>query len=303
MVAAQAPGGDKARDRITLLLEDAEQTPLSSRTNAQIFLLDYRSDGRLGGRELRTRSTTSRSPSHAELTIEQVSSMMAATAGHIEGEALDQVNMLFEEAEKTPESMRTSVQFYLLRYWRRPSNPSPSLISSLSVSSQRAAKLNIESCTPSAEIFVDASWFGVGFITNEDRWLAWTFKKGHPEVPKGPDGKIVMSWAEIIAAELGIRTLIGAGYQKTTIILRSDNYGVIMALSRHTWTRNYGVDEILQRILRLCFSAGLIVMPVWVSTRCNPADGPSRGLYPPQKLRFGNVPELPHYLQRFISQV
>lgn len=303
MIAAQAPGGDEARDGVTLL-EDAEQTPLSSRTNAKLSLSRYHSEGRLGTFESRTRSSTLRSPGHAELTIEQVSSMMAATAGHTEGEALDQVNLLFEEAEKTPESMRTSGQLYLLRYWRRRSSPSPILIPPLSVSpsSQRGAMLNIESCTPSAEIFVDASWFGVGFVINEDRWLAWTFKSGHPEIPKGPDGRIVMSWAEIIAAELGILTLVAAGYHKTTIILRSDNYGVIMALSRHTWTRNYGVDEILQRILRLCSSVGLIVMPVWVPTRGNPADGPSRGFYPPQKLRFGYVPELPHYLQRFISQ-
>jgi hypothetical protein len=301
LIDAQASGGDEARDKVELLLEDAEQTRRSSRTNAQLFLLRYRNEGRLGSLELRTRSFTLRPPSHAELTIEQVSSLMAATAGHTEGEALDQVNLLFEEAEKTPESMRTSVQLYLLRYWKRP----PTLVPSLSVSpsNQRDVKLNIESCAASAEIFVDASWFGVGFVINEDHWVAWTFKRGRPEIPNGPDGRIVMSWAEIIAAELGIRTLIAAGYHKTAIILRSDNYGVIMALSRHTWTRNYGVDEILQRILRLCANVGLIVIPVWVPTRCNPADGPSRGLYPPQKLRFGYVPELPHYLQTFISQV
>lgn len=299
LIAAKDPGGDEAQDKVTLLLEDAEQTPRSSRTNAQLFLLRHRGEGRLS--ESRTLSSTLQPPSHAELTIEQVSSLMAATAGHTEGDALDQVNLLFEDAEKTPESMRTSVQLYLLRYWRRP----PTLIPPLPVSPsiQRNAKFNIESCTPSAEIFVDASWFGVGFVINDDRWLAWTFKRGHPEILNGPDGRIVMSWAEIIAAELGIRTLIAAGYQKTAVILRSDNYGVVMALSRRTWTKNYGVDEILQRILRLCSSVGLIVMPVWVPTRCNPADGPSRGLYPPQKLKFGYLPELPHYLQRFISQV
>jgi len=119
----------------------------------------------------------------------------------------------------------------------------------------------------------------------------------------GPDGKIVMSWAEIIAVELGIHALIAAGYRGTEVVLRSDNYGVVLALSRQTWTKNYGVEAILQRILLLCRSVGLVVIPKWVSTHVNPADGPSRGLYPPKEMRFGYVPEIPHHLRRFLVQV
>jgi len=305
LAAARAPGGEEAQDRIELLLEDAERTPLGSRTDAQLFLLRCRSESRLGTLESHTASSTLRPPSYSELTIEQVTSLMAEAAGHSEGETLEKVNFLFEEAHKTPESTRTPAQLYLLRYWRRPSHLPPTLIPPLSVSplNHRPMTLNTESDTPSAEIFVDASSFGVGFVTNDHRWLAWTFRRGHPEIPLGPDGRIVMSWAEIIAAELGIRTLIAAGYNKTTIMLRSDNFGVVMALYTRRWTSNYGVDEILKRILRLCMSAGLVVMPVWVPSSSNPADGPSRGLYPPPSLKFGHVPKIPLFLQSFISQV
>jgi hypothetical protein len=302
LASAQTCADDEAQDQIKLLIEDAEQTPHVFRTEAQLYLLHH-------GRshvDSRLRTVRLRSPADvdAELTIEQVSSLMAAAASHSEGDALDEVRHLIREAKRTPESMRTPAQLNLLLYLRNTSRSSgsSSLVPPIPLSDRNIVKSNAQSSATTTEIFVDASGFGIGFVFN-GRWLGWVFKKRHPEVPKGPDGKIVMSWAEIIAVELGIHALIAAGYRSTEIILRSDNYGVVLALARKSWTKNYGVEAILQRILLLCRSVGFVVIPKWVSTHVNPADGPSRGLYPPREMRFGYVPEIPPHLGRFLLQV
>jgi hypothetical protein len=152
----------------------------------------------------------------------------------------------------------------------------------------------------SPEIFVDASGFGIGFILNE-RWLAWSFNPGHPGIPIGPDNNIVMSWAELIAAEMGIVTLVTAGYHNTRITLRSDNDGVIAAFKKKTWTKHFGLDKILERILKVCKDAGLLVTPRWIPTKLNPADKPSRGTYPSQELMFGHHVVIPKHLQGILG--
>ncbi|KAF9522459.1 hypothetical protein CPB83DRAFT_736498, partial [Crepidotus variabilis] len=82
----------------------------------------------------------------------------------------------------------------------------------------------------------------------------------------------------IIAVEMGVRALIAAGYQDTTIIVRSDNEGVVQALTKLTWTTNHGLFTVLERIYRLCKRHELKLQAKWVSTKVNPADKPSRGV-------------------------
>ena len=224
---------------------------------------------------------------------------MAAARTSQDTEALDQVRLLIYDAQRTHKSTRTAAQLYLLLNWRTPSSLSISVPSTSSGSSLNFGPMTGHS-TASPEIFVDASAFGIGFILN-DRWLAWSFVQGHPNIPMGPDGHIVMSWAELIAAEMGILTFIGAGHCNSQVILRSDNDGVIAAFKKRTWTKNFGLDEILKRVLKICQDANLVVIPTWIPTKANPADKPSRGVYAPTHLMFDPIPAIPSYLQSVLK--
>jgi hypothetical protein len=245
-------------------------------------------------------ATRSRQGEEAEeLTVEYVSSLMAAAHTRRDTEALDQVRLLIHDAHRTHKSKRTAAQLYLMLKWRTPSLPSASVPSTPSTSSLNSGSTTGHSAV-SPEIFVDASEFGLGFILNE-RWLAWSFVQGHPDIPLGPDDHIVMSWAELIAAEMGILTFVSAGYRNTQVILRSDNEGVIAAFKKRTWTKNFGLDEILKRVLKICQDANLVVIPTWISTKANPADKPSRGVYPPRHLMFDHNPAIPLHLQSVLK--
>lgn len=185
-----------------------------------------------------------------------------------------------------------------------PRNSGESIQSSLQTSSSgdKASSTGISSETGRSEIFVDASGRGIGFIFG-DKWLAWQFPVYHPSLPLGPDGKVVMSWAELVAVELGIRTLLAAGYRNSTIIVRSDNTGVIKALGDRKWVRKYGLHDVLERICALCDKGRLRLQMKWIWTKVNPADRPSRGVYPPRTLLFQHRPEIPTELSDMIQEV
>jgi len=110
-----------------------------------------------------------------------------------------------------------------------------------------------------------------------------------------------MSWAELLAVEIGLRALITAGYRSTTISLRSDNTGVVEALQKKSWCQRHGIEEILHNILALCGEYGIKLKPSWVPTKENPADMPSRGLFPPWSLIFNFPPKLPTRLSELLE--
>jgi len=223
----------------------------------------------------------------AELGRPSVSSLI--TAAHSgDAVALQTVLALIKKAERTPKQQRTDAQKFVLKTWRRKPATSP-----------RADTQT----TDSPEIFVDASSYGIGFILH-DNWLAWRFRlAAHRLLPLGSDGHLVMSWAELIAVELGIRALLSANYRNTIVLIRSDNTGVVKALNEGKWTQNYGLSDILDGIFDLCKSAGLHLKAEWVWTKENPADKPSRGVYPAMELHFNYHPELPHHLAELMEEV
>lgn len=149
---------------------------------------------------------------------------------------------------------------------------------------------------------MDASAFGIGFILKE-KWLAWRFTAAHPLLPRGPDGKIIMSWAELIAVEMGIRTVISAGFRDVAVTVHSDNQGVVMALKSGKWTKKYGLEETVKDILGLCRGAGLSLTMKWIRTTDNPADDPSRGFYPPAESSFEYRPVIPPKMYGLVQDV
>jgi len=236
------------------------------------------------------------------LNISQVSLLMRSAREPNNKIALKKVKALFRKAARTVRKKLTPEQVYILDNWdshslRSCRSSTFSLRSTIYPPSQLA-----ESSSSPLKTFVDASAFGIGFVFN-DCWLAWTFTPKHPSIPLGSDNNIVMSWAELIAVELGILTFLSGGYQNVRVLVMSDNSGVVNALRTRRWSSNHGLDIVLARILQLCEEAALELEPCWISTAENPADGPSRGEYPPLDLMLDHGPHIPPHLQELVIQV
>ena len=239
------------------------------------------------------------------LNISQVSLLIRSAREPNNKIALKKVKALFKKAARTVRKKLTPEQVYILDNWDSHSSRSRrsstfSLRSTTYPPLQPALSSSLSLSPP--KIFVDASAFGIGFVFN-NRWLAWTFISNHPNIPLGPDNNIIMSWAELIAVELGILTFLSGRYQAARVLVMSDNKGVVNALRTRKWSSNHGLDIILARILQLCEEAALELEPCWISTAENPADGPSRGEYPPLDLMLDHSPHIPPHLQELVIQV
>jgi hypothetical protein len=190
------------------------------------------------------------------VSIIHLSSLMHAAHSPGDIDALRRVRCLIHHAEQTPREKRTAAQVYLFKHWRSPAWATPPTPSRL-LPSPTNSSIPTPSTSPRLppatllisppltrfipEIFVDASGLGIGFWFR-GCWLAWTFKspRSNPNIPKGSTDKIITSWAELIAVELGILALIAAGYDNTTIVVRSDNMGVVQKLVQGRWKANFG---------------------------------------------------------------
>jgi len=142
-------------------------------------------------------------------------------------------------------------------------------------------------------LYVDASTsWGIG-LTLGDRWLAWEFKEGWKS-----DGREI-GWAEMVAVDLVLRTLLSSRYSNCHIVIHSDNQGVVGALAAGA-SRGQQQNLILREIVRTMQNEGIWVTMKWVSTHDNPADAPSRGNLPPRNLLHSHPPALPWYLKPFL---
>ncbi|KAF8799319.1 hypothetical protein BYT27DRAFT_6866869 [Phlegmacium glaucopus] len=112
-----------------------------------------------------------------------------------------------------------------------------------------------------------------------------------------------MSWAELIAVELGVLSLLSSGYRDMKVLVRSDNKGVVKALRNRRWTSNNRLDIILERILDLCEQARLELEVDLIPGKEIPADGPSRGEYPPLDAMLDHSPPIPQHLHGVVIQV
>lgn len=143
------------------------------------------------------------------------------------------------------------------------------------------------------QIFVDASTsWGIGFVM-DGKWLAWKFKDGWR-----CDGRDI-GWGEMVAVELALHSVIEAGFSNVHIILRSDNTGIVGS-KRAEMSRNAQQNRILQHILVLFHRHNIWISTKWISTLENPADGPSRGVFPPAQQMFEFAPRIPGHLKQFL---
>jgi hypothetical protein len=144
-------------------------------------------------------------------------------------------------------------------------------------------------------VFVDASTsWGIGLVL-DGKWLAWQLKEGWRSDQRE------IGWAEMVAVELAIQTLVTGKYQNCHIIVRSDNQGVVGALKAGK-SRGTQQNLILREIVKLIQHYDLWVSTLWIPTLENPADGPSRGLFPGRDALCPFQPKIPSHLTTFIHK-
>ncbi|KAF5376629.1 hypothetical protein D9615_007855 [Tricholomella constricta] len=143
-------------------------------------------------------------------------------------------------------------------------------------------------------IFVDASTsWGIGLFV-DGKWLAWRLLPGWKT--NGRD----IGWAEMVAVDLALRAILASGLRDCHLVMRSDNTGVVGALSAGR-SRNSEQNHILRHIVSNFQSNTIWLSTLWVSTKENIADAPSRGHFPSRSTLFPFPPALPDYLKSFVA--
>ena len=145
------------------------------------------------------------------------------------------------------------------------------------------------------KVYVDASTsWGIGLVL-DGKWLAWHLKDGWQA-----EGREI-GWAEMVAVELAIRTLITGKFRNCHIIVRSDNQGVVGAL-RAGRSRGTQQNMILREIVKLIQNYDLWISTMWIPSSENPADGPSRGILPGKESLYPFPPKIPFHLTKFMDK-
>lgn len=79
--------------------------------------------------------------------------------------------------------------------------------------------------------------------------------------------------------------------------------GVVQKLVQGRWKANFGLQDVIERILAMCENFQLVLEIIWVPSKNNPADAPSRRLYPPKDRMFSTPPPLPDHLSAVLREV
>ena len=117
-----------------------------------------------------------------------------------------------------------------------------------------------------------SSGFGVA-ITVGPRWRAWRLADGWKS--QGRD----IQWAEAVGFELLALCVCALSSEGEHILLYGDNRGVVEGW----WKRcsaNKPTNHVFRRILQQSEDCGRAIHTRYVPSARNPADGPSRGIYP-----------------------
>jgi len=114
-------------------------------------------------------------------------------------------------------------------------------------------------------------------ITIGDRWRAWRLVPGWKS-----DGRDI-GWAEAVGFELLIRSLSCKVEAGTHLKVYGDNIGVVEGWWKGR-SRNRQANVVFRRVHRLASQHDIVVHTRYVASEDNPADGPSRGIYPPLNL-------------------
>jgi hypothetical protein len=135
-----------------------------------------------------------------------------------------------------------------------------------------------------------SSSVGIGIVLGK-QWRAWRLLPNWKS--KGRD----IGWAEAVGMELLTRAILNSG-SFPGIQIFGDNNGVVEGW----WSgrsRNAATNQVFRRIHDLLEENGTILKTRYVHTGSNPADGPSRGIFPPAHLLLPPI-ELPQEIRPFV---
>ncbi|KAG6328485.1 hypothetical protein ID866_10604 [Astraeus odoratus] len=140
---------------------------------------------------------------------------------------------------------------------------------------------------------------GIGIVISS-KWRAWHLC---PEWQHKHGSSRDIGWAEAIGFKLLVHTIDIILNNNTSFIAFSDNTGVVEGWwnNRH---HNHQTNKVFKCIHDFLIQANHIqgVQTWYVPSECNPANGPSQGVYPPLLLLLLQVP-LPQELSPYIINV
>ena len=143
--------------------------------------------------------------------------------------------------------------------------------------------------------FSDASsGFGISVVVG-NKWRAWRLLPGWKT--EGRD----IGWAEAVGFELLARTLAATSQPGQYFQAYGDNKGVVEGWWKGR-SRNWETNRVFRRIHDLADTHQCVFITCYVASRENPADGPSRGLYPPS-VHLLPIISIPVPLRQFITDI
>jgi len=162
------------------------------------------------------------------------------------------------------------------------------------------SKPTIGRCIPTAREVHDIAAFsdassstGIAIVIGA-KWRAWKL------LPGWKAEKRDIGWAEAMGFEFLVRTIarIHTTDHEKHFEVYGDNQGVVEGWKRGR-SRNPRVNEVFKRITKLSQDTGISVHTRYVRSARNPADDPSRGIYPPESLLLPLI-DIPHEVGAFI---
>ena len=145
------------------------------------------------------------------------------------------------------------------------------------------------------QAYSDASTsHGIGIII-KGSWRAWKLIPGWDH-----DGRDI-GWAESIGFEFLIRSILNAKATGIHFKVFGDNQGIIEGWWQGR-SRNRACNEVFKRIHQLLANSSCTVLTRYIPSEHNPADKPSRGIYPPASLLLPPIC-IPHELRPFIADI
>jgi len=140
--------------------------------------------------------------------------------------------------------------------------------------------------------FSDASsGIGIGIVI-AGRWRAWRLIHGWKTEARD------IGWAEAVGFELLVRTLVTVSQPGEHFRVFGDNRGVVEGWWKGR-SRNKETNLVFRRIHDISSTHQCTFITRYVTSKENPADGPSRGIYPTFSSLLPAIP-IPKELQQFI---
>jgi hypothetical protein len=137
-----------------------------------------------------------------------------------------------------------------------------------------------------------SSTTGIG-ITIGRKWRAWRLLPGWKA-----DGRDI-GWAEAVGFEFVTDTLLASHPRGGHLKIYGDNRGVVEGWWKGK-SRNKPTNTVFKRIHQKTSSVACTIHSRYVASKANPADGPSRGIYPPRSDLLPPIP-IPFELRDLVA--